>query len=67
MELITTGMPGMHIPGRIIYGTPIGYRLVRRNGELALQACYRWQEGAEVGSYWEDIPTVDLPQEEVEL
>ena len=54
---------GMIAAARVVYGTPIGYRLARRGTcELVLQACYRWIQGREGGSYWEDLPTVNLPQ-----
>ena len=40
------------------------YRLVRKNGTLALQRAYEWNNGNSGGVDWEDEPTIDLDQPE---
>ena len=46
-------------PIRSGMGSPYGFRLARRNGELVFQAGYQWTFGVE----WKDIPIVDLDEE----
>ena len=43
------------------------YRLVRKNGTLALQRAYEWHNGNSGGVDWEDEPTIDLDQPPTEL
>jgi len=41
--------------------TPSAYRLVKRNGELLLQGCYKWSQGFDdFGFDWRDIPTIEV-------
>jgi hypothetical protein len=61
-EITITGIvPAGH--GRLVTG-PIAYRLARRDGQLILQACMQWQQGMDAGMFWEDTPTIDLPEAE---
>lgn len=43
------------------------YRLVRKNGTLALQRAYGWSNGTDGGVEWRDEPTIDLDDKPVEL
>ena len=43
---------------RVEDGTPRGYRLVKRGGELTLQGAFMWSEESSGGFEWRDIPTV---------
>ena len=43
------------------------YRLVRKNGTLALQRAYEWHSGNSGGVDWEDEPTINLDQPPTEL
>ena len=43
---------------------PTAWRLARRNGELILQAGSMWTQGQEGGVEWNDLPTVDLDEQE---
>jgi len=43
------------------------YRLVRKNGILALQRAYGWACGTDGGVDWRDEPTIDLDQPPTEL
>ncbi len=64
-EITFTGINARRlVPARLEYGTPAGYRLGRRNGELVLQAAYQWRQGSDIGHEWRDIPIVDLDEGE---
>jgi len=44
---------------------PTAWRLARRNGELILQAGHVWTQGNdEYGVEWNDVPTVNLDEQE---
>ena len=43
------------------------YRLVRKNGVLALQRAYGWANGMDGGVDWRDEPTIDLDTPPAEL
>ena len=43
------------------------YRLVRKNGVLALQRAYGWACGTDGGVDWRDEPTIDLDTPPAEL
>ena len=47
------------VPARTENGVASAYRLVRRGTELVLQGCFVWQQGANGGFTWRDIPTVN--------
>lgn len=44
--------------------SPTAWRLARRNGELILQAGSLWVLGRESGIEWNDVPTVNLDEQE---
>lgn len=43
------------------------YRLVRKNGVLALQRAVVWTNGIDGGVDWRDEPTIDLDQPVTEI
>jgi hypothetical protein len=50
---------------------PLAYRLALIRGKLTLQAAFEYQESSPVGSHtkgetWRSLPTVEIPDEEVE-
>jgi hypothetical protein len=45
---------------------PTAWRLARRNGELILQAGSVWVQGREGGIEWNDVPTVNLDEQEAD-
>jgi hypothetical protein len=49
---------------RVTY-SPTAWRLARRNGELILQAGSLWVQGIDSGTEWNDVPTVNLDEQEV--
>jgi hypothetical protein len=46
--------------------SPTAWRLARRNGELILQAGSLWFQGRENGIEWNDVPTVNLDEQEAD-
>ena len=50
---------------RVVY-SPTAWRLARRNGELILQAGSLWVQGSKSGVEWNDVPTVNLDQQEAD-
>jgi O-acetylhomoserine/O-acetylserine sulfhydrylase-like pyridoxal-dependent enzyme len=46
---------------RVESNTASAYRLKRtiEDGELVLQGCYQWQQGADGGFTWRDIETIE--------
>ena len=57
---MTFNLSGKLVPGKIENTLATSYRLARRNGELVLQGCFFWREGADGGYDWRDIPIIDL-------
>ena len=52
----------------VLRKTPLpDYRLVRKNGTLALQRAYGWACGTDGGVDWRDEPTIDLDEPATEL
>ena len=61
---IQVNMTSQIVAAKVIY-PPTSWRLVRRNGELILQAGSMWIQGRESGIEWNDVPTVNLDEPEV--
>jgi len=60
---ITLAVTGGLTPARFTH-SPTAWRLARRNGELILQAGSLWVQGRESGIEWNDVPIVNLDEQE---